>query len=198
MQKIILIFFGVIILFAAIIIFYFIGKYNSFVTAEQAVKSQWAQVESQYQRRFDLIGNLVETVKGYAKHEKETLQNIVEARSKVGQPTLSAEALKNPEQFSKFAEGQAGLSSALSRLFVVVEKYPDLKANENFVMLQSQLEGTENRIAVKRMRYNESVQKYNAMIKYFPGSFIANMFNFKDYQYFKAEESAQKAPQVKF
>lgn len=198
MQKLLLIFFGVVILIAAVIVFYFIGKYNSFVTGEQSVKSQWAQVESQYQRRFDLIGNLVETVKGYAKHEKETLQNIVEARSKVGQPTLSPDALKNPEQFSKFAENQAGLSSALSRLLVVVEKYPDLKANENFLTLQSQLEGTENRISVERMRYNEAVQKYNAMIKYFPGSFIANMFNFKEYQYFKAEESAQKAPQVKF
>jgi LemA protein len=173
---------------------------NGLVTQEEGVKEKWSQVENVYQRRLDLIPNLVNTVKGYATHEKETLEGVVEARSKATQ--ISGEALNqvinDPQAFQKFQESQAGLSSALSKLMVVVEQYPDLKANQNFLELQSQLEGTENRIAVERKRYNEAAKDFNVSVRRFPSSLIAGFSGFKEKAYFKAEEGASKAPEVKF
>ena len=178
------------------------GSYNSLIRLDQAVQAQWAQVENVYQRRADLIPNLVETVKGAANFEKETYTAVAEARARVGQ--VSAEALKNvandPQAFQKFQEAQAGLSSALSRLLAVSESYPDLKANQNFRDLQAQLEGSENRIAVERMRFNEVAQAFNTKRMSFPTVLIAGFFGsrFNEKPYFKAEAGAEKAPQVKF
>jgi len=173
---------------------------NGLVTQEEGVKEKWSQVENVYQRRLDLIPNLVNTVKGYASHEKETLEGVVEARAKATQ--ISGSALSNvindPQAFQKFQESQAGLSSALSKLMVVVERYPDLKANQNFLELQSQLEGTENRIAVERKRYNEAAKDFNVSVRRFPTSLIAGFSGFKEKAYFQAEQGASKAPEVKF
>jgi LemA protein len=173
---------------------------NNLVTLEEGVKEKWSQVENVYQRRLDLIPNLVNTVKGYATHERETLEGVVEARAKATQ--ISGDALKNvindPQAFQKFQESQSALSSALSRLMVVVERYPDLKANQNFLELQSQLEGTENRIAVERRRYNETAKDFNVAIRRFPTAMIASFFGFKEKAYFQAEAGAAKAPEVKF
>ena len=171
--------------------------YNTMVELSEAVDAQWAQVENVYQRRADLIPNLVNTVKGYASHEKETLQAVIEARAKATSVNVSAENL-NPETFKKFQSAQDGLSSALSRLMVVMERYPDLKANQNFLDLQAQLEGTENRIAVERRKFNEATRKYNTYIKKFPKNLIAKMFDFEQKPYFKAEEKAKEAPKVQF
>ena len=173
------------------------NTYNSLVAKSEAVKAQWSQVENVYQRRADLIPNLVNTVKGYAKHEKETLEGVVQARAKATSVNIDANKL-NPQALKNFQQAQAGLTQALSRLMVVVERYPDLKANQNFLELQAQLEGTENRIAVERRRFNEAAQNYNTYLKTFPKNMIANMFNFKEKAYFKAEAGAQKAPTVKF
>jgi len=186
---------GVIIVF---LIFYFIGGYNSLVRLEEEVNSAWAQVSNQYQRRADLIPNLVEVVKGYAKHERETFQAVTEARAKATQITLSPEILDNPETFNKFQQVQGELSSALARLLAVAENYPQLKANENFLSLQAQLEGTENRIAVERRRFNEVVRRYNTRIRRFPTNIIAGLFGFERKAYFKAEQGAEKAPKVQF
>lgn len=175
-----------------------VGTYNGLVTHDEGVKAAWSQVENVYQRRFDLIPNLVETVKGYAAHEKETFTQVTEARAKVSQVRLGSDVVSNPQAFAKFQEGQGELSSALSRLMVVAEKYPDLKANENFLNLQTQLEGTENRIAVERMRFNEVAQKYNTYRKKFPRVMMANMFGFNEKAYFQAETGAQTAPKVNF
>ncbi len=173
--------------------------FNTFVTLEENVNQRWAQVENVYQRRADLIPNLVEVVKGYAKHEKETLQAVVEARSKVGgQIKVGANILNDPQAFARFQQAQDALSSALQRLMVVVERYPDLKANQNFLELQAQLEGTENRIAVERRRFNEAVQAYNTAIRKFPGNILAGMFGFKEKAYFKAQPGSEKVPKVKF
>ena len=173
--------------------------YNSFVALEENVNQAWAQVENVYQRRADLIPNLVEVVKGYAGHERETLQAIVEARSKVGgQINLGPGVLNNPQAFARFQQAQDALSSALQRLMVVVERYPDLKADQRFADLQAQLEGTENRIAVERRRFNEAVQAYNTAIRKFPAKIIAGMFGFQPKVYFKAQAGAEKVPQVKF
>lgn len=185
------------VLIAAIIVAAGIGYYNSFVAKDQKVQEAWAQVENVYQRRADLIPNLVETVKGYAKHERETFTLVTEARAKVGQIKIDAQNL-NPEILAQFQGAQDSLGSAIGRLLVVLEKYPELKANENFLGLQAQLEGTENRITVERKRFNEVAQDYNTAIKKVPGLLIANMFGFKDKPYFKAEEGAEKAPKVKF
>lgn len=174
------------------------GTYNSLVRGEEGVKAAWSQVENVYQRRADLIPNLVQTVKGYASHEKETLAAVIEARSKATGVNITPEALNDPNAMAKFQQAQAGLSSALSRLMVVVERYPDLKANENFLGLQAQLEGTENRISVERRRYNETVEAYNSKRRMFPTSIIASMFNFKEKAYFKADEGAKEAPKVSF
>jgi len=173
------------------------NTYNTLVAKSEAVKAQWSQVENVYQRRADLIPNLVNTVKGYAKHEKETLEGVVQARAQATSVNIDANKL-NPQALKNFQQAQAGLTQALSRLMVVVERYPDLKANQNFMELQAQLEGTENRIAVERRRFNEVAQNYNTYLKTFPENIIANMFHFKEKAYFKAEAGAQKAPTVKF
>lgn len=178
-------------------IFSAINSYNSLVTMEENVDAQWAQVENVYQRRADLIPNLVNTVKGYASHEKETLQGVIEARSKATSVNLNANSL-NQESIAKFEQAQQGLSSALSRLMVVVEKYPDLKANQNFRDLQAQLEGTENRIAVERKKFNETAKSYNTSIRKFPKSIFANSFGFERKAYFEATQGAEKAPEVQF
>lgn len=178
---------------------YFKGNYNKMVKLDEGVKASWSQVENVYQRRYDLIPNLVATVKGYAAHEKETFAAVTEARSKVGGVmNMSPEMLNDPAMLEKFQKAQAGLSGALQRLMVVQERYPELKANENFLSLQSQLEGTENRIAVERKRFNEAAQQYNTFIRLFPKNIIANMSGFRAKPYFKAEESAQSAPKVEF
>jgi LemA protein len=174
-----------------------VGTYNSIITKEEGVTAQWAQVENVYQRRADLIPNLVETVKGYAGHEKETLEGVIEARSKATSTTIDAGNL-NAASIQQFQAAQDGLSSALSRLMVVVERYPDLKANQNFLELQAQLEGTENRISVERKKFNESARVYNTFIKKFPKNLIAGMFDFEKKDYFEAVAGAEKAPEVKF
>jgi LemA protein len=164
------------------------GNYNNFVTLDEAVKGSWAQVENQLQRRYDLIPNLVETVKGYAKQEKDVLVEVTNARAKVGG------AASVPEKISANNE----LSSALSRLLVVVERYPDLKSNQNFMRLQDELAGTENRIAVERKRYNDAVKTYNIAIRSFPANLLAGMFNFQSATFFEAPAQAKATPQVKF
>lgn len=173
------------------------GIYNNLVGLEQDSEAQWANVENVYQRRADLIPNLVETVKGYAAHERGVFEAVTEARAKVGQIKIDPSNL-TPQMLAQYQAAQGELSSALSRLLLVVENYPQLKANENFLTLQSQLEGTENRIAVERRRYNEVARQYNKSIRRFPGNVIAGMFNFESRVYFEAEEGAEKAPVVKF
>lgn len=176
---------------------YFVGKYNSMVVGNEEVNEKWAQVENVYQRRADLIPNLVATVKGYAAHEKEALIGVVEARAKATSTTINADNM-NPAALQKFQSAQSGLSSALSKLMVVVEKYPDLKANQNFLELQAQLEGTENRIAVERKRFNEAAKNYNLSIRVFPNNMMAGMFGFEKKSYFEAEEASKTAPKVEF
>lgn len=171
--------------------------YNTMVTLEESVTSQWAQVENVYQRRADLIPNLVNTVKGYADFEQETLTGVIEARSKATSMNVSVDDL-SPENIAAFQKAQSNLSGALSRLMVVVERYPDLKANQNFLELQSQLEGTENRISVERKKFNEAVQSYNTYIRKFPQNFISGWFDFEKKGYFEADEGASRAPEVKF
>ena len=173
--------------------------YNVMQANEEAVKAAWGDVESAYQRRNDLIPNLVEVVKGYAKHEKETLTAVTEARAKVGSIQVSKDILDDPKAFSRFQEAQSAMSSALSRLMVVVEKYPDLKANQNFMDLQNQLEGTENRINVARSRYNKAVEAFNVSIRTFPNSLTNRyLLDLKLKEPFKAEAGAEKAPKIKF
>ncbi|MEW6507842.1 MAG: LemA family protein [Bacteroidota bacterium] len=175
-----------------------VGVYNKLVGLNEGVSQAWSQVENQYQRRYDLIPNLVSTVKGVADFERETFTAVTEARAKVGQIKLSADQLGDPEAFQKFQQAQDGLSSALSRLLVVSENYPQLKANENFLQLQAQLEGTENRISVERMKFNQVVQDYNVQIKRIPAVIIAGITGFEEKQYFRAVEPAQEAPKVQF
>ncbi len=173
------------------------GYYNQMVTLNEGVSERWAQVENVYQRRADLIPNLVSTVKGYADFEKQTLTDVIEARSKATSVNIDASQL-TPETFQQFQNAQDGLSSALSRLMVVVERYPELKANQNFLELQAQLEGTENRIAVERQKFNVQTREYNTYIKKFPQVIFANLYGFDEKPYFHAEEGAEKAPEVKF
>ncbi len=175
-----------------------VSVYNQLVTLDEEVAKAWSQVENQYQRRADLIPNLVNTVKGVANFEKETYTAVAEARSKVNQIKLTPEMLSDPNAFKQFQSAQNQLGSALSRLLVTVERYPQLKANENFLQLQAQLEGTENRIAVERKRYNEIVREYNTRIRRFPGNIIANMTGFREKQYFAAAEGAKEVPKVQF
>ena len=189
---------GIIAVIILAIVLAFGGIYNSLVQGEEKVSESWAQVENVYQRRLDLIPNLVETVKGYAAHEEGTFQAVVEARSKATQPNLPAKAFNDPNALTQFEQIQQGLSSALSRLLVVVEQYPDLKANQNFLALQSQLEGTENRIAVERRRFNEVAREFNTNLRVFPNSFVAGMTGFQRKSYFAADEGARIAPAVKF
>lgn len=189
----------IIIVLAALaaIVFWIIGKYNAIVTAEENVETSWAQVENQYQRRMDLIPNLVATVKGYAEHESTTLENVVAARSKATQITIDPTSA-TPEQLAAFQAAQGELSQALGRLLALSESYPDLKANQNFLQLQSQLEGTENRITVARNAFNEAAKTFNVMIRRFPTNLIASIFSFEKKAYFEAEEGAASAPKVEF
>ena len=173
------------------------GVYNGMVSGDEKVEAAWSQVENQYQRRLDLIPNLVNTVKGYAAHEKETLEGVINARAEATKTTIDPSNL-NEESLKKFQAAQGELSSALSRLMVVMERYPDLKANQNFSELQAQLEGTENRIAVERKRFNEVAQSYNTYIRSFPNNILAGMFGFFPKAYFTAESGAEKAPKVEF
>ena len=173
--------------------------YNTMQANEEAVFAAWGDVEASYQRRADLIPNLVEVVKGYAKHEAETLTAVTEARAKVGSLQASKQMVNDPQAFAKFQQAQGELSGALSRLMVVVERYPDLKANQNFLDLQNQLEGTENRINVARVRYNKAVQEFNTSIRTFPNSITNSvMLHLTRKEPFKAEEGAKVAPKVKF
>ena len=173
------------------------SAYNSMVDVQEKATTELANVQSAYQRRADLIPNLVETVKGYAKHEQETLENVVNARSKATQITLDAETL-TPEKLKEFQEAQGELGSALGKLIAIQENYPDLKANENFQQLQVQLEGTENRINEARNKFNAAVQDYNLVIRSFPKNILAGFFNFDKMNKFEADAAAQKAPEVKF
>lgn len=185
----------VVVLFG--IFFWYTGTYNNIVKTDEAVTSQWGNVENQYQRRSDLIPNLVATVKGYATHEENTLKEVVEARAKATQISIDPTKL-NEQSLAQYQEAQGKLSSTLSRLLMNVEAYPDLKANQNFQDLQAQLEGTENRISTERTRFNEQARNYNIMIKKFPNNLVANMSGFTEKPYFKAEAGSAKAPQVKF
>lgn len=174
-----------------------VGTYNQFVQSEEQVNGQWAEVETQYQRRADLIPNLVNTVKGYADFEQETLTGVIEARSKATSVTIDPTNL-TPENLAQFQQAQDQLSGALSRLLVTVERYPDLKANQNFLELQAQLEGTENRIAVARRNFNESVVAYNSNIRTFPNNIFAGWYGFETKGTFQASEGAENAPTVQF
>lgn len=171
--------------------------YNKMVDMDEQVTSAWAQVENVYQRRADLIPNLVNTVKGYAAHEQETLTGVIEARSKATSVNIDPSKL-SPQSIQQFNQAQQGLSSALSKLMVVVERYPDLKANQNFLDLQAQLEGTENRIAVERRKFNDTTKNYNAYIRKFPRMIYAGWFGFEKKTYFEAQQGADKAPEVQF
>ena len=173
------------------------GIYNGMVKADEGVQAAWSQVENVYQRRADLIPNLVATVKGYAAHESETLEGVVAARAKATQMTVDAENL-TPEALAKYQKAQGELGSALGKLLMIQENYPDLKANENFRDLQSQLEGTENRITVERQKFNETARAYNTAIRQFPKNIVAGMFGFEKKPYFEAQEGAQQAPKVEF
>lgn len=175
----------------------FAGTYNEMVTLDESVTTAWSNVETQYQRRSDLIPNLVNTVKGYAAHEEEVLTGVVEARAKATSVTIDPSNL-DAASIQRFQAAQGQLNSALSRLLVTVEKYPDLKANQNFLELQAQLEGTENRIAVARDRFNGSVQGYNTYIRSFPNTMLAGMFGFERRSQFEASEGAENAPSVSF
>lgn len=197
MKKGLLITIGVIVVIVFILYRVFAGSYNNMVTKEEQVTGAWAQVENVYQRRADLIPNLVNTVKGYADFEQETLQGVIEARSKATGVNVNADDL-SPEKLEQFQQAQQGLSSALSRLMVVVERYPDLKANQNFIKLQDQLEGTENRIAVERRRFNEVTQDYNTYIRRFPQTMLAGMYGFDKKGYFEADQGADEVPEVSF
>ena len=174
-----------------------ISGYNGLVTAEEKVSAQWANVESQYQRRADLTPNLVATVKGYAEHEQETLEGVVSARARATQTTVNADQL-TPEALQQYQAAQGELTQALGRLLVTVEKYPDLKANQNFLELQAQLEGTENRISVERQRFNTEAKAYNTAIRRFPKNLLASMFGFEQKPYFEALPEAAQAPKVEF
>ena len=181
----------------AIIALWVANVYNAFIASEEEVESSWAQVENQYQRRADLVPNLVATVKGYAAHEQQTLEGVVEARAKATQITIDP-ATATPEQLAAFQAAQGELSQALGRLLAVAENYPDLKANQNFRDLQAQLEGTENRITIARQMFNETAKAYNKTIRRFPNNILSGIFGFEKKPYFEAEEGASKAPKVEF
>jgi LemA protein len=185
---------GVVVL----LFFYGVSVNNGLVNKEEAVNQRWSQVENQYQRRADLIPNLVNTVKGAADFEQQTLTDVIEARSKASSIQVSAGDLNNPQKLQQFQQAQQQLSGALSRLLVTVEKYPELKANQNFQDLQTQLEGTENRIATERQRFTEAVQTYNAATRRFPGNIFAGLLGFDEKNYFEADEGAEEAPEVDF
>lgn len=188
---------GIILIAVVVLILWGLGKYNSLVSQDENVNKAWAQVENQYQRRADLIPNLVETVKGYAEHESETLQNVIEARAKATSINIDPNNITE-EALKQYQQAQGELSNALGRLMVSVERYPDLKANQNFLELQSQLEGTENRVNNARDAFNEAAQTYNTMVRKFPANIVASLFGFKNKAYFAAAEGASEAPKVQF
>ncbi len=181
-----------------ILLMWYVSSQNSLVSLEENVNGKWSQVENVYQRRLDLIPNLVETVKGFAAQEKGVLTEVTELRSRVGQMNVSKDIVNDPEAMQRFQSAQSELGGALSRLLVVTENYPDLKSNQNFLALQSQLEGTENRIAVERKRFIEAVQEYNTSIRRFPTSLVASIGGFDKKATFTADEGADNAPKVKF
>ena len=187
----------IIIAVVAVIVIWAVSMYNGLVTMDESVNSQWANVETQYQRRADLIPNLVNTVKGYASHEKETLEGVVEARSKATQMQVNANDL-TPEKLAEYQKAQGAVTSALGKLLAITENYPDLKANQNFLELQAQLEGTENRINAARTNFNNAAQAYNTAIRRFPKSLFASMFGFDKHAYFEAAEGTETAPTVSF
>ena len=187
----------IIIAVVAVLAIWGVSSYNGLVKMDESVNTAWSNVENQYQRRADLIPNLVNTVKGYAAHEKETLEAVMAARSKATQMTIDADNL-TPEKLQAYQKAQGEIGSALGRLLAITEAYPDLKANENFKELQAQLEGTENRISVERRNFNETARSYNTAIRTFPRTIIASMCGFDKRPYFEAEEGANKAPEVKF
>jgi len=189
---------GAIILAVVVLLTSVWGTYNSIIIQQQNVETKWAQVENVYQRRADLVPNLVATVKGYASHESSVLEAVTASRAQAGSIQMTPEMLNDPAAMQKFQQAQAGLSNALSRLLVVVEQYPNLKADQTFLTLQSQLEGTENRITVERMRFNEAAQAYNTRILQFPANIIAKFFGFQQKAYFESEPGSEKAPVVDF
>ena len=196
----------VLIVFVLIFGGWYVGTRNHLVTLDEAVNAQWGQVQNDYQRRYDLIPNLVNTVKGYAAHERETFEAVTNARARVGQvnlpsgpPGSATDITSNPQALAQYEQAQAGLGNALSRLLVVMERYPELKANQNFLELQSQLEGTENRIAVERKRYNDKAQEFNVAVRKFPANLAASMGGFKPKAYFTVTNpAANQAPEVNF
>lgn len=188
---------GIIIIGIFLIYNFFSGKYNTMVTMEENVNTQWSNVETQYQRRYDLIPNLVNTVKGFAAQEKEVLVGVTEARAKASSMTIDPSNL-NDQTLAQFNQTQGQLNSALSRLLVTVERYPELKSNQNFLELQAQLEGTENRITVARQRFNAAAQEYNTYIRKFPANTLAGMYGFERKPLFESDEAAAKAPEVQF
>lgn len=188
---------GLILIVLVLLASWVVGSYNTLVYKDELVKQGWSQVENQYQRRADLVPNLVATVKGYAAHESSTLQEVVEARAKATNTNIKVDDL-SPENMQRFAEAQGELSQALGRLMVVIEKYPDLKANEQFMTLQAQLEGTENRISVERKRFNENVNAFNSYRRKFPKNIVASIFGFAEKDYFEAEAGSDVAPKVEF
>lgn len=188
----------IVILVVVLAIFLWVKNgYNSMVNEQEGVQTAWSQVENVYQRRADLIPNLVNTVKGYAAHESQTLENVVNARAKATQLTVNSDEL-TPEKLAAYQKAQGELGAALGKLLAIQENYPDLKANENFLALQSQLEGTENRIATERMKFNEAAKRYNVLIRVFPKNIIASLFGFDKMPYFEANEGAESAPAVEF
>ena len=187
----------IILVVAVVAIIWCATSYNGLVKMDEGVGTAWSNVENQYQRRADLIPNLVNTVKGYAAHEKETLDAVVTARTRATQMTVNADDL-TPEKLQAYQKAQGEVGSALGRLLAITENYPDLKANQNFLELQAQLEGTENRISVERRNFNEAAKNYNTAIRTFPRNLLAGMFGFEKRPYFEAEEGASKAPEVKF
>lgn len=188
---------GLILIVLVLLASWIVGSYNTLVYKDELVKQGWSQVENQYQRRADLVPNLVATVKGYAAHESSTLQEVVEARAKATNTNVKVDDL-SPESMQRFAAAQGELSQALGRLMVVIEKYPDLKANEQFLTLQAQLEGTENRISVERKRFNENVNAFNSYRRKFPKNIVASIFGFAEKAYFEAEAGSDVAPKVEF
>jgi len=197
-MKTVLIVLGVIVLILVIGLGSLVGVYNGFVTAEQGVNEKWAQVQNVYQRRADLIPNLVETVKGFAAQEKTVLEEVTRARASAGSIKATPELLNDPANFKRFQDAQNQLGGALSRLLVTVERYPELKSNQNFLALQSQLEGTENRITVERMRFNEAVRDYNTRIKLMPGALVARVVGFDEKAFFEGAPGTETVPKVKF
>jgi LemA protein len=189
---------AIIIIAVCIVGFTAWGTYNGLTSGRENVKSQWGEVQNQYQRRSDLIPNLVNTVRGYASHEKEVLEAVTASRSQAGSIQVTKDIVNNPAELQKYQQAQAGLTSALSRLLVVMERYPNLKADASFLALQSQLEGTENRISVARKRFNDAAQPYNTKIQQFPAVIFARMFGFQEIPYFQAAPGSEKAPVVDF